>query len=133
MSGRSSGSKPYSVTESNAVDRRLAGMSFDSRWKRRLVRNGSPSPANMRVGSSFSRLNGNTPAVNGNAPGRFSRQRQRRISPASSNFGSATFGTLVPESDMVVSFERSSRPRTLVTDSSPEYDLTVSGQESSSF
>ncbi len=31
-------------------------MSFDSRWKRRLVRKGSPSPANMRVGSSFSRL-----------------------------------------------------------------------------
>src|SRR5256885_7866883 len=26
-------------------------MSFESRWKRLLVRNGSPSPANMRVGS----------------------------------------------------------------------------------
>ena len=35
------------------------------RWKRRLVRKASPSPANMRVGSSPSRLNGNTPAVNG--------------------------------------------------------------------
>ncbi len=35
----------------------------------------SPSPANMRVGSSFSRLNGNTPAVNGKLPGRFSRRR----------------------------------------------------------
>src|SRR6185503_11554674 len=127
MSGRSSRSKPYSVTESKAVDRRLTGMSFDNRWKHQLVRNGSPSPANMRVGSSFSRLNGNTPTVNGNAPNRFSRHRQRRISPASSNFGSATFGTLVPESDVVVSLVRSSRPRTFVTDSSPEYALTVSG------
>ena len=84
MSGRSSGSKPYSVTESNAVDRRFAGMSRESRWKRRLVRNGSPSPANMRVGSSFSRLNAKTPAVNGNSPGTFSRMRQRSSSPSSS-------------------------------------------------
>jgi hypothetical protein len=29
----------------------------------RLVRKASPSPANMRVGSSFSRLKANTPAV----------------------------------------------------------------------
>ncbi len=69
MSGRRSGSLPYSVTESNAVDSRFAGMPSASRWKRRLVRNASPSPANMRVGSSFSRLNANTPAVNGKAPG----------------------------------------------------------------
>ena len=41
-------------------------MSRDRRWKRRLVRKASPSPANMRVGSSFSRLSGNTPAVKGN-------------------------------------------------------------------
>ena len=50
MSGRRSGSLPYSVTESKAVDRRLAGMPSDSSLKRLLVRNGSPSPANMRVG-----------------------------------------------------------------------------------
>ena len=31
--------------------------------KRLFVRKGSPSPANMRVGSSFSRLKWNTPAV----------------------------------------------------------------------
>ncbi len=48
-----------------------------SRWKRRLVRNGSPSPANIRVGSSFSRLNANTPAVNGKLPGTFSFNCQR--------------------------------------------------------
>ena len=81
MSGRSSGSKPYKVTESKAVERRFAGMSRESRWKRLLVRNGSPSPANMRVGSSFSRLKWNTPAVKGNSPGRFSRMRQRKSSP----------------------------------------------------
>ena len=85
-----------------------------------MVRNGSPSPANMRVGSSFSRLNGNTPAVNGNAPGTFSRSSQRRISPWSSKRGSATFGILVPESEVVVSRVRISRSRTFTTYSSPE-------------
>jgi hypothetical protein len=50
MSGRTSGSKPYSVTESNAVERRVAGWPSESRWKRRLVRKASPSPANMRAG-----------------------------------------------------------------------------------
>ena len=84
MSGRTAGSLPYSVTESNAVDSRFAGMPSASRWKRRLVRNGSPSPANIRVGSSFSRLNANTPAVNGKLPGTFSCSCQRRISPSSS-------------------------------------------------
>ncbi len=74
----------------------------------------------MRVGSSFSRLNGNTPAVNGNSPGRFSRMRQRRSSPWSSYFGSATFGTWVPESDVCVSRVRISRSRTFTTCSSPE-------------
>jgi methylmalonyl-CoA mutase len=34
-----------------------------------LVRAGPPSPANMRLGSSPSRLNGNTPPVNGKCPG----------------------------------------------------------------
>ena len=63
MSGRSAGSLPYSVTLSNAVDSRLAGMPSESSLKRRLVRKGSPSPANMRVGSSPSRLKANTPAV----------------------------------------------------------------------
>ena len=84
------------------------------------MRNGSPSPANMRVGSSFSRLKGNTPAVNGNSPGRFSRMRQRSSSPWSSYFGSATFGTCVPESEVCVSCVRTSLPRTFTTCSSPE-------------
>ena len=64
-SGLSPGSRPYSVTESNAVDSRVAGFPSDSSLNRRLVRNGSPSPANIRAGSSPSRLNGNTPALNG--------------------------------------------------------------------
>src|SRR5215472_13357851 len=52
----------------------------------------------MRVGSSFSRLNANTPAVNGKLPGTFSFNCQRRISPSSSKPGSTTFRTFVPES-----------------------------------
>ena len=79
------------------MDRRLAGMSFDSRWKRVLVRNGSPSPANMRVGSSFSRLKANTPPVKGKEPGTFSSISHLRISPWSSNLGSATLRISVPE------------------------------------
>ena len=99
MSGRGSGSDPYSVTESNAVDSRCAGMPSDTRLNRWLVRNASPSPANMRVGSSPSRLNAKTPAVYGNEPGTFSFIRKRRISPSSSKRGSDTLRTLVPESD----------------------------------
>src|SRR5882762_5080290 len=99
-------------------------MSFDSRWKRRLVRKGSPSPANMRVGSSFSRLKENTPAVNGKAPGRFSRMRHFRISPWSSKPGSATFGTLVPEREIVLSRVWISRSRTLTTCSSRSEEHT---------
>ena len=57
--------------------------------------------------------------------------RQRSSSPWSSNFGSATFGTLVPESEVVLSAVRSSLPRTFTTCSSPEYAFTVSGQDSS--
>src|SRR5246127_1379241 len=71
-SGDSPGSRPYRVTESNAVDSRVAGCPCDSSLNRRLVRNASPSPANLRAGSSLSRLKGNPPAVNGNRPGRFS-------------------------------------------------------------
>ncbi|CAM5682078.1 hypothetical protein SAFG77S_08278 [Streptomyces afghaniensis] len=37
----------------------------ESSLKRRFVRNGSPSPASIRAGSSPSRLKGNTPAVKG--------------------------------------------------------------------
>ena len=48
-----------------------------SSLNRRLVRNASPSPANIRAGSSPSRLNGKTPAVNGKPPGRFSLRRNR--------------------------------------------------------
>ena len=102
------------------MDSRLAGMPSASRWKRRLVRYASPSPANIRVGSSFSRLNANTPAVNGKLPGTFSSSCQRRISAASSNFGSATLGTCVPDSDVVVSAVRISLPRIFTTYSSPE-------------
>ena len=54
---------PYSVTESNAVESRLAGIPADSNLNRALVLKASPSPANMRVGSSFSRLKANVPAV----------------------------------------------------------------------
>ncbi len=75
-------------------------MSFESRWKRLLVRNGSPSPANMRVGSSFSRLNANTPAVNGNEPGTFSSISHLSCSPWSSYRGSTTLRIGVPESEV---------------------------------
>ena len=124
---------PYSVTESNAVDSRLAGMPSASRWKRRLVRNGSPSPANIRVGSSFSRLNANTPPVNGKLPGTFSSSCQRRISPSSSKRGSATLGIFVPDNDVVVSAVRISRSRILTTYSSPPYAALVCGHISRSF
>ncbi len=119
MSGRRSGSLPYSVTESNAVESRFAGMPSASRWKRLLVRNASPSPANIRVGSSFSRLNANTPAVNGKLPGTFSLSCQRRISPSSSNDGSATLRIFVPDSDVDVSAVRISLSRIFTTYSSP--------------
>jgi hypothetical protein len=47
-------------------------------------------------------LKANTfPAANGKLPGTFSVNCQRRISPSSSYFGSATLGTCVPESEMV--------------------------------
>ena len=101
-------------------DKRFAGRPSETRLKRRLVRKASPSPANMRVGSSFSRLKWKTPAVNGNSPGRFSRMRQRRSSPWSSNRGRATFGIRVPESEVLVSAVRDSLPRTFTTCSSPE-------------
>ena len=104
-----------------------------SRWKRLLVRNGSPSPANIRVGSSFSRLNANTPPVNGKLPGTFSRSCQRRISPSSSYRGSATLRTLVPDSDVVVSAVRISLSRIFTTYSSPPYAASVCGHMSSSF
>src|SRR6516164_9435415 len=102
-SGLSPGSRPYRVTESNAVDSRVAGWPADSNLNRRLVRNGSPSPANIRAGSSPSRLNGNTPAVNGKWPGRFSSRRNRSRSPWSAYRGSATRGIVIPDSDSRVS------------------------------
>src|SRR5450631_4548847 len=86
----------------------------------------------MRVGSSFSRLKANTPAVNGKLPGTFSVSCQRRISPSSSYFGSATLGTCVPERETVVSAERISLPRILTTYSSPVYAALVCGHMSSS-
>ena len=45
------------------MDSLVACEFLDKYLKRALVRNASPSPANMRVGSSFSRLKANTPAV----------------------------------------------------------------------
>ena len=78
---------------------RVAGWPSDSRLNRRLVRAGSPSPANIRAGSSFSRLNGKTPAVNGKRPGRFSRRQKRTSSPWSSYAGSATRGIRLPDRD----------------------------------
>src|ERR1700730_11088541 len=75
-SGLSPGSRPYRVTESNAVDSRVAGFPADSSLNRRLVRNGSPSPVSMRAGPLPSRLKGNPPAVNGKYPGRFSSRRK---------------------------------------------------------
>ena len=89
-----------SVTESNAVDRRVAGWSCASRWNRRFVRAGPPSPANIRAGSSPSRFSGKTPAVNGKWPGRCSRRTNRSSSPSSSYRGIATLGTDVPDSDV---------------------------------
>jgi hypothetical protein len=101
------------VTESNAVDSRVASPPADSTWKRRLVRNASPSPANMRAGASPARLNGKTPAVYGKAPGRFSRRRKRSSSAASCVRGSATRGTLVPDRVSRASGVRISLPRTV--------------------
>ena len=101
------------------MDRRLAGMPSESILKRRLVRKGSPSPANMRVGSSFSRLKAKTPAVNGKLPGTFSSRSQRRSSPWSSKRGSATLRILLPESVVWVSAVRISLSRIFTTYSSP--------------
>ena len=100
MSGRRPGSLPYSVTLSNAVESRLAGMPEDSSLKRVLVRNASPSPANIRVGSSPSRLNAKTPAVYGKEPGTFSSSSHLSSSPWSSYCGSTTLRTLVPDSEV---------------------------------
>jgi hypothetical protein len=57
------------VTESKAVERRLASLLADSILNRRLVRAGSPSPANMRVGSSPIRFMGKTPGGEGKVAG----------------------------------------------------------------
>src|SRR5881394_3230324 len=81
-------------------------MPSDSSLKRRLVRKASPSPANMRVGSSPSRLNAKVPAVYGKLPGTLSSSSHLRISPWSSYCGSATLRIFVPDSDCVVSAVR---------------------------
>ena len=65
ISGCGEGSRPYRVTESKAVESRVAGCPSLSRWNLRFVRAASPSPANMRAGASPVRLNGKTPAVKG--------------------------------------------------------------------
>src|SRR5674476_1095820 len=71
MSGRSSGSNPYKVTESKAVDRRVAGWPSDRRWNRRLVRKAARSPARRFAGAGdafrtnrrFHPLSGGRPAT----------------------------------------------------------------------
>ena len=78
----------------------MAGWPSASRWNRRLVRKASPSPANMRAGSSPSRLKGNTPAVKGKWPGRCSARSQRSSSPCSVTRGRATRGMRVPDSEV---------------------------------
>src|ERR1700686_4808216 len=90
--------------------------------KRLLVRNASPSPANIRVGSSFSRLNANSPAVEGKLPGTFSVSCQRRISLETSYLGSATLGTWGQERETVDNAERISLPRIFTAFSSPVYE-----------
>jgi hypothetical protein len=57
-----------------------------------LVLSGPPSPANIRVGSSPSRLNGYNPDANGNSPGTFSCKFHFKISPHAWYLGRATFG-----------------------------------------
>ena len=66
------------MTESKAVDSRLARQSFDRNLKRALVRNGSPSPANIRVGSSPSRLNGEDAGGEREAAGHVLAQQPRQ-------------------------------------------------------
>src|SRR5690242_2607178 len=112
MSGLGSGSHPYSVTESNAVLSRTADIPSETFLNRRLVRNGSPSPANIRVGSSFSRLNGKTPAVYGNSPGLFSRLRNLRLLPSSLYRGRTILLLLVPHSVPEIQQVRLSLSRT---------------------
>ena len=94
-------------------------MPSDTFLKRRLVRKASPSPANIRVGSSFSRLKAKTPAVNGKEPGTFSFMRNFSVSPSSSNLGSTTLRILVPERLSETRPVRTSLSRILTTYSSP--------------
>ena len=93
-------------------------MPAESSLKRVLVLKASPSPANIRVGSSFSRLNANVPAVYGNDPGTLSSSSHLRISPSHSHAGSETFGTLLPDRVVCWSGVRISRSRTAWTYSS---------------
>ena len=92
------------------------------------MRNGSPSPANIRAGSSLSRLKGKTPEVKGNEPGRFSERSQRSNSPSSVNPGNATRGILLPDNEV--------RTRGIdpleVTSSSPENSRRREANASSS-
>ena len=83
----------------------------------------------MRVGSSPSRLNGKTPAVKGKLPGKFSERNQRKISPLSSNLGSATLRMFVPDNVVKIRLVRNALSRILTTNSLPEYALTVSSQQ----
>src|SRR3546814_1361107 len=82
----------------------------------------------MRVGSSFCRFSGNTPAVYGNSPGTFSVSCQRRMSPQSLYSGKEILGILSLESDLLLSGCRISFPRTRYTSSPDSYLFLVSGQ-----
>ena len=72
----------------------------------------------MRVGSSPSRLNANTPPVYGNEPGMPSFIRKRRVSPSSSKRGNETLGMREPDRDRLASWVWISLSRTFTTNSS---------------
>lgn len=79
MSGRRSGLRPYSVTESKAVERRVASAPADSSWKRRLVRKASPPASEHPRRRLALPLELENPAVKGKKPGSFSDRRTRRV------------------------------------------------------
>ncbi len=95
------------------MDSRVAGWPSLSSWKRRLVRNASPSPANIRAGASPCRLNGKVPAVYGKRPGTFSDRSQPTSWPWSCVRGSETRRTWLPDSVSRVSGTAISLPRTV--------------------
>ena len=102
MSSCVAGSWPYRLGESKATESLLKGWSLAKKWYLSLVLSAEPSPANIRTGSSSSRLKGKTPAVYGKAPGRFSDRIHLTRSPQSDAVGSATLGRSNPDSVFLV-------------------------------